>query len=428
MSAFLGMRGTGDWVTDQRPKSFRETILYLYPNGMAPLTALASKIKSSQVDDPEFNWWTKNLASQGGAVTNVYTDSALVDVYVSGGVSGDTVYVKVALAVAQEIRAGHQVLLRDASDHDVDVVGKVTSVTLNGASSKIAVKLLEADDNSSSGDLSECDTILIISNINAEGGVIPAAISYDPVKYYNYTQIIRTPLDITRTARKTRLRTEDQYKESKREALELHSIELEKMAFWSIKTEGTGDNGKPERTTQGIVPFIKEFASDNVSDYTKQSGVATWAGGGEDWLDEKLEQIFRYGSQEKIAYCGSGALLGINKLAKAGGHINLNPTSGSYGMKVTEWITPFGVLMLKTHPLFSYESTNRNSMVIVDPANMAFNYIDDTFFKKDTGEREGGYQAVDGSKEEYLTEGGFEFHHPLAFGYLNGVGLANPAD
>lgn len=52
---FLGMRGTGDWVVDQRPKNWREQILYLYPNGMAPLTALLSKMKSEKVDDPESN-------------------------------------------------------------------------------------------------------------------------------------------------------------------------------------------------------------------------------------------------------------------------------------------------------------------------------------------------------------------------------------
>ena len=33
---FLGMRGTGDWVDDQRPMNWRENILYLYPNGMTP--------------------------------------------------------------------------------------------------------------------------------------------------------------------------------------------------------------------------------------------------------------------------------------------------------------------------------------------------------------------------------------------------------
>ena len=53
--AFLGMRGSGDWATDQRPKNWREGILHLYPNGMAPLTAILSKMKEQSVDDPESN-------------------------------------------------------------------------------------------------------------------------------------------------------------------------------------------------------------------------------------------------------------------------------------------------------------------------------------------------------------------------------------
>jgi hypothetical protein len=54
MSSFLGMRGNGDWVTDQRPKNWRETILFLYPNGSMPLTAIMSKMKSEKTDDPSF--------------------------------------------------------------------------------------------------------------------------------------------------------------------------------------------------------------------------------------------------------------------------------------------------------------------------------------------------------------------------------------
>jgi hypothetical protein len=48
MGAFLGMRGNGDWVTDQRPKNWRETMLFLYPNGSMPLTAIMSKMKSEK--------------------------------------------------------------------------------------------------------------------------------------------------------------------------------------------------------------------------------------------------------------------------------------------------------------------------------------------------------------------------------------------
>ena len=47
--AFLGMRGTGDWVTDQRPKSWREVILQQYPNGSAPLTAILRKMSSEAI-------------------------------------------------------------------------------------------------------------------------------------------------------------------------------------------------------------------------------------------------------------------------------------------------------------------------------------------------------------------------------------------
>lgn len=53
---FLGMRGTGDWVTAQRPKNYREFLLFLYPNGQLPLTAMMSKMKSESVDDPEFRF------------------------------------------------------------------------------------------------------------------------------------------------------------------------------------------------------------------------------------------------------------------------------------------------------------------------------------------------------------------------------------
>jgi hypothetical protein len=41
--AIAGLRGTGDWGTDERPKNFREMILWLNPNGTAPIFALSSR-------------------------------------------------------------------------------------------------------------------------------------------------------------------------------------------------------------------------------------------------------------------------------------------------------------------------------------------------------------------------------------------------
>lgn len=431
--AFLGMRGNGDWVADQRPKNWREAILFRYPNGSMPLTAIMSKMSSERTTDPEFNWWTKSLATQSATITGIYTDSNLTVAYVSGGVSGDTLFFKMSADHVSQWRTGHVGLFRDASDLTVDVVGIVTGRSANGASSYVQVELLEADDNSTAGDLSDCDTALIIGNANAEGAAMPDAIAYNPAKWYNYTQIFRTPLEMTRTAMKTRLRTNEQYKEAKREALELHGLEMEKALLFGVSSERTGSNGKPERTTLGLIPAIKggytgaSTPAGTVNNYVTNTDFSgqTWLQGGEEWLDTQLEVIFRKGSTEKLALCGSGAVAAINKLIKNGGNFDYQASTESYGIKVTKWTTAFGVIDLMTHPLFSYETTTRHSMVIFEPKDMRWRYVDDTFFKADDRVKKGGWTSRDGLKEEYLTEGGLEYHHPDGWGYLYGFGSTN---
>ncbi|MCK5603342.1 DUF5309 family protein [Candidatus Pacearchaeota archaeon] len=429
VDAFFGLRATDDFtVTGQRPESWREMILYLYPNGDAPLTALMSKMSNESVDDPHFHWYTKSLPSQSAAVTNVYTNSTLVTAYVSGGVASDILYVKMTAANIVQFRVGHQVLLRDQSDLTVDVTAKVTAKTVNGASSYLTVYLLEADDNSTLGDLSDCDYVLIIGNSNAEGAQIPDAISYDPTEHENYTQIFRTPLEITRTARKTKLRTGDAYKEAKREALELHSIEMEKALLWGVLANITGANGKPERFTNGLIPNIRAN-SGNVSSYKYDEDFdnTTWLLGGENWLDKWLEVIFRHGSDTRLGFVGSGALLAINKLIKANGNFEFTEKTYSYGIRAFEWVTPFGTLLMKRHPLFSYETSNRNNLVIFDPSDLKSRYIDDTGFYADGEKQNTGHGRYDGTKEEYLTEIGMEHHFPIKCGFLYDIGEDNPA-
>lgn len=422
--AFLGMRGNGDWADDQRPKNWRQKVLQLYPNGDAPLTAILSMMKEESVDDPEFNWWTKTLATQAATVVEVYTD-ILSTAYTTGGTAGDILYVNVGTeAACKEFRAGHQVLLRNTANFADDTNAKVLSVVLNGSSSYISVKLLEADPTTTG--IADCNRILIIGNINPEGGTMPTAVAYDPSKLYNYTQIFRTPLSITRTARKTKLRTGDQYREAKREALELHSIEMEKAFMWGIRTENTGDNGKPERTTAGLCRTVIDN-SGNVSDFTSDSDFTdtSWLSGGEEWLDVQLEVIFRYGSQDRLAFAGSGCVLAINKLIKEYGNYEFKSTTTDYGIKVKTWSTPFGDLHIKIHPLFSYETTNRNCMVIFDPADLRYRFIDDTTFYADPDKQNTGRNRIDGTDEEFLTECGLEFHHYAKTGFLSGFGSDN---
>jgi hypothetical protein len=433
MSGFLGMRGTGDWVADQRPMNWRQQILKLYPNGMAPLTAILSMMGSKRVDDPQFHWWTQTQGTVQGDVEGIYDDAGLTVAYGGAGVAGDAYFVQVTTLLAMYIRTGHQILLRYTADYSVDVNAKVTDVTRGAVNSVLAIRLLEDDDNGVGGtyDLQDCDNFKIIGNINPEGGEMPDAIAQNPTKVYNYTQIFRTPLSITRTARKTRLRTGNDYQKAKAECLEMHSWEMEMAYIFGIRTENTGDNGKPERTTNGVIPFINTYASGNVDDFTTNATYSgqTWAAGGEKWLKAMLELIFRYGAEDKLCLCGSGFLLGIDELAMTGGQVNLSPGQKSYGMNIREWLTPFGSIYIKTHPLFSYDATTRNMGIILEPKELEYKYIDDTAFYGESSSKihsEGyGQRRIDGTNEEYLTECGLEFGLAQKCGILHGVGLPN---
>ena len=428
---FLGMRGTGVWVANQRPEHWREQIMYLYPNGMAPLTAILGMMGSERVTDPRFHWWTQEQTAVAGAVTGVFTLPDLSVAYVAGGIAGQVLYVTVDATLANRIRAGHQILLRDASDYRVDVVGKITGVTIGGVTAVLAVRLLEADDNSPANDLSNCDNFKIIGNINPEGGEMPDAIALNPVEVYNYTQIFRTPLSITRTAKRTRLRTGDAYQKAKSEALEMHSWEMELAYLWGIRTQNIGDNGKPERTTMGVINFIRQYMPANCDDYTLNATYAgvDWTDGGEPWLKAMLEQVFRYGADEKLALVGSGALLGVDALAAENGQMILNPGQKVYGMQIREWMTPFGSIYMKTHPLLSFDATTRNMMILIEPKELGYKYIDDTSFYGESSSKqhpEGyGGRRIDGLNEEWLTEAGLEFGLPQKCAVLNGVGLDN---
>ena len=429
MATILGMQGTGSFLDDSVPGSWREVMMRLFPNGSMPLTGIGSKIGKAKITDSTHHWQNKNFPHQGGAVTNIYTNSNMTAAYGSGGDAGDVLYVKMELAVAYHIAPGYQVILRDVSHYDVDVNAKVIDVVRNGAASKVTVRLLEDDDNGASTDLSDCDYIEVMGNVNPQGGAQPRALAYQPTWYYNYTQIFRNSIFLTRTAQRTKLRGPALYEESKRETLELHGTQIEKALIHSVLSTSVGDNGEPENTHMGILPFIREYASDNMDDYTLNTDYTgfNWLTAGASWLNSYLLQIFKWGnSRERLAICGDGAMQAISDLAENMGHLNIQPTTTTYGLNISTWMMTAGRLNLLTHPLFNLSAVNYNSMIILEPSDIKYKFIDDTTFYPDDGMKKGnGPGRLDAKAEEFLTECTYEFDFPEKWGYLNGVGLDN---
>lgn len=435
MAGFLGLRATSDFVTNQDPQDWNEYILYEYPNGSAPITALTSLMKKKATSHQQINWWTKGMPQQESAVSSVYIDVGVATEYVYAthqatyGIAGGTVHAKVAEAVADEHRAGHLVMLLDADRSDFSVVGKVTQVIKNGASSVISIKLLEDDDNSATAasyNIGTADRIVIIGNVNPEGGDVPQAITYNPTQSYNYTSIVRDPLFLTGSADETVLRTDGPYKEAKTDIALLHALHKEKTFLWSVRYAGTGANGKPEYTMRGLFEAIREGAPSNVKDFTLETAAAysgkTWLAAGEDWLDNSLADIFAYGDDEKLAFGGNYAAQALATLAKAGGQINLTPRQMDYGIQTTEWVTPHGIIHFKRHPLFSYNARFKRCMLIIEPRRLVYRPRKNRDTKLLKNRQNPG---VDGIMDEFLSEFSMEYSMLDGFGILHGLGSDN---
>lgn len=403
MPTIAGLRGTGDWAADQRPKNFREMILWLDPNGEAPLTALLSKMASESVDDAEFNWWEEPLGhvrvqcADVGGIDNVTTTLTVAaeDDDANPPLSGFKALVK-----------GDLLLVEDNTGQ-----GEIVAVTATPSSTSVTIQRGVA--GSTAAAIAQDAFLTKIGNAFEEGSKAPVATNRNPKKLTNFCQIFKTVYDITETASRTRLRTGDPVKNDKKRKMFDHSRDLEMAFMFGRAFETTGDNGKPLRYTGGLNSFIS-------------TNRTVFSGGGttftEDNFIDALAPLFDHRGEgsgnERIAFVGNGGLNAVNKLARtsASTRVNFNGTVKAYGMKLQEWIIPQGTLFLRTHPLMNIHPVFKYSAFVVNPRGLIYRHLRDTDFKDNIQDND-----EDTKKGQWLTECGLEVHHEKTMGYFGNM-------
>ncbi len=395
-----GLRDTSNFVTDQRPKNWREGIMLLQPNGTAPLFALSSLMKSRSVDDPEFSWWDKQLPTR-----RVVIDAA-------AGLAVDTTPIPV-VSGALQMKAGDLILLEESgeiarvsADPTVDTAIPATRGFAGATEAVIDTDAAGVNPN-----------LFIMGSSYPEGSDAPTGINFDPVKRNNFTQIFRNTLEITRTASNTRLRTGDAVREAKREALELHSLDIEKSFWFGDKLETTS-GGRPLRLTDGIENYIP------AANVTDQAGVALDMETLEQWLSE----FFLFGSSEKMAFTGNVGMLTIQQVIRKNTAYQIRTGEKEFGMNVSRLISPFGELVMKTHPLFNQLTGGTTTavkyfgvnswMFVLDMSELQFVHLKggDTQFQQKLQDN-----GLDSVKSGYLSEIALELHHPTAHHLRKGL-------
>ena len=85
MAGIQGLRGTGTFGVDFRPKNYRELYSLLEPNGNAPLNALLSMTSSEATDDPEFKNFRDELPERKLIVDGAVSSASTTSITVSAG-------------------------------------------------------------------------------------------------------------------------------------------------------------------------------------------------------------------------------------------------------------------------------------------------------------------------------------------------------
>lgn len=454
MSRILGLISTEEFA-DERYKNVRSSVFYDYPNGAAPLTGILSMLTEEFTDDPEFFWHEDRFKAQRTTLDNISTTVVFSDPTTPyAAVSANFTWTKdtsygINVEDRTHFRIGSvlEISALDTSGNDQRLRGRVTAMP-DSPASRVVVRAIEtqavATDHDGANDGRE---VIVIGSAHAQGSRSEGLGAYQfPIRPGNFTQIFKTPYELTGTAAKVPVKyDEDGIARglSQQNALN-HMIEIEKAFIYGRKVMTTGTNGKPEYYSGGIEWFLEQYEA-QYSIYRGGNGSSSGpAAVTSDSSDDKriientggsltakqlmtyFERVFRVTNNkanEKLVLCGNGALQVLQEIYEGKVNFNVNvPYEDAYGMDVTRHKHTFGTCYYKTHPLFNLYPEWRNQMLILDVNNLRYRPMKDrdTHLKKNIEENDADY-----AKDQWLTEAGLELRFPESCMLIKNVQTAS---
>lgn len=382
MSGIAGLRGTGDWGTDERPKDFRESILFYNPNGTAPIFALTGKAGKKTVTDPQFFWWSEPntlwRSTTSGALLSTDTTMTLTTSDPSTSAPG------ALWSTATHLKQGDLLLVEPTIDGPQFGVGFQEIIQVDTVLSDTQFTMLRGVAGTTPAAIASATNVLLIGSAFAEGTGAPRAATRNPIKYTNFTQIFKDTYELTGTVTETFARTGDPWSNDKKRKMFDHARGIEEAILYGIPSESVGSNGKPLRTMGGLRNFIPFNAPGGAITNT-----TVWQVGGTAGtctpptpttvfsLLDAIEPVFDIdteGGDTRIMFAGNQAIVELNKVLQASTNLRINFSQEIklYGLDFKELILPRGRLLIRSHPLLSRHPLYKKSGFIIDFASMKY--------------------------------------------------------
>ena len=373
-------------ITGNRKGDFASSLIQVMPEGSAPLLALSSGMPSRDAQDVITTWFEENHITGRFNIASFVTDGD------GTGIVVDDVSSAAPGTVLMNETSGEYVLVT-AVNTSTNTFTVTRNLTGDGAVTMLITDFLQR-----------------VGTAFEEASSRPAGVVNIGYVRMNFLQIFRNSWDVSGTAQAVAYYTASPPAKNRADAGFLHAEDIERAFLWGKKVIGTL-NSRPFRLADGLYSMIQ-------TNVEAAAATTTYAD-----LDAFFQAIFSKNIKgkpnERIAFLGNKSLGILNDIALANSQMNIQAGQTEFGMNVHRWITPYGTVMLKTHPLFTESPFRTGDLLVLHPGAVETRYLRRTNI--DAYDSNGTRAGVDADYGVYTTEMTFEYHAEVTAGIFSGM-------
>lgn len=350
---------------------------------------LVSKLNKRVAINPTFQWLEDELIPTWGSLGATAVSATVI----LTATSGEELY----LAAGDLIK--------------FPLTGEIMHVTATDSTNTAKTfTVRRAFGTTNSGDIASGSYFFKIGTSFAEGSTASdlATKSTIVTEKTNYLQIFRKAVEITRTMANTELYGgADRPYQRKKKGVELMR-EMERTFFFGEPKNYTGTT-HPTRATGGIDYFLS-------TNDTGAGGTLT-----ESEFEGFLRKVFRFGSNSRYLFAAPLILSVISLWAQ--GKLQMFPKDKTYGIAITQYLSPHGTLnLIKDIALeyrdISYATYYGGYAYAIELEDCVYRYLQNRDVQLETDIQAPG---DDSYKDQYICEVGCEFHNEKKHAALTGV-------
>lgn len=374
--AVQGIFASHQGIVGERQHDFSASVLRINPTGDTPLLGLTAGMPKEGASDVAFTWFEdvhqagRQTATGGGTTTTIPVDDA-------------SFYTPNSVLLVEE--TGEHVFVTAVAANDLTVIRGLAGTTITSITNGMHVQK--------------------IGNAFEEASSRPSAVTQQGAPRTNYVQIFRNGWAISGTAKAVKYLTGSKLAHNKEMCATYHAEDIERSFIWGRKTITTY-NSKQFRMTDGILTQIEQYGGDVRTANTGGAGQIS-RGAFEDWMQSLFTYNIKGQPNERIAFCGNMALKVINRMAWLDGEYQFKAEETKLGIKITEFVTPFGTLKLMTHAMMNENPVWSKEVYALHPGAIKKRVLRDTF-PENYDKHGNGVAGVDADEGAITSEMGIQ--------------------